>query len=37
MGGKGLRDWFQLNVREMQEVHVTVLSPNAIRLVPGDG
>lgn len=36
MGGKGLRDWFQRNVREMQEVHVTLLSPNAIRIEPGN-
>ena len=34
MGGVGLRDWFQHGLREMQEVTVTVLSRNAIRLTP---
>jgi len=34
MGGVGLRDWFQHELHQMQEVTVTVLSRNAIRLEP---
>ena len=34
MGGVGLRDWFQDQRREMQEVTVTELSRNAIRIAP---
>jgi hypothetical protein len=37
MGGKGLRDWFQRNVREMQEVNISVISQNAIRIQPRQG
>lgn len=37
MGGKGLRDWFQRHLREMQEASVTVLSPTAIRIEPRQG
>ena len=37
MGGKGLRDWFHRNMREMQEAIVTVLSPTAIRIEPREG
>ena len=32
MGGAALRDWFQSNLREMQEIMITVLSPTAIRI-----
>jgi hypothetical protein len=34
MGGVGLRDWFQTELREMQEVTIMVLSPTAIRIAP---
>ena len=34
MGGKGLRDWFQHEMSEMQEATITMLSRNAIRIEP---
>lgn len=34
MGGKGLRDWFHRNMREMQEATISVYSPTAIRIDP---
>lgn len=34
MGGKGLRDWFQQEMSEMQEVAITVMSQTAIRIEP---
>jgi hypothetical protein len=34
LGGTGLRDWFQRNVRELANIVVSVLSPNSIRLTP---
>ncbi|MHB1421895.1 MAG: GIY-YIG nuclease family protein [Gemmataceae bacterium] len=37
MGGRGLRDWFQRHMREMQKACVTVLSPAAIRIEPQQG
>ena len=37
MGGKGLRDWFQREMSEMQEATVTVLSQTAIRIEPRRG
>jgi hypothetical protein len=32
MGGAGLRDWFQNNAKEMDEISVSVISPNEIHL-----
>lgn len=36
MGGTGLRDWFQLRARELDEIAVQVLSPTALRLAVAD-
>lgn len=37
MGGTGLRDWFQTAGNPMDEIHVDVLSPTAIRVRPSGG
>ncbi len=36
MGGTGLRNWFQRNVRVMQEVQIIVRSPTSIRIQAGE-
>ena len=35
MGGTGLRDWFKVNIAQMQEIAIAVMSPTAIKIEAG--